>query len=79
MFTGIYALLLSCSLALGLFGFFVGRCARRLPIIDDNMPRAMHRTAMQPSAVHRTARPHSPVHRTSGPPARNDPGCLPWA
>jgi hypothetical protein len=47
MFTGIYALLLlSCSLVLGMFGFFVGRCARRLPIIDDNMPWTMHRSAM---------------------------------
>lgn len=37
------AVLLAASFAVGIFGFFVGRCSRRLPIIDDNMPWAMHR------------------------------------
>jgi hypothetical protein len=37
-----------------MFGFFVGRCARRLPIIDDNMPWTMHRSAM-----HRGTRPRA--------------------
>lgn len=26
-----------------LFGFWIGRCARKLPIIDDNLPWTMHR------------------------------------
>ena len=29
-----------------LFGFFVGRCSRKLPIIDDNLPWTMHRGHM---------------------------------
>ena len=36
-------LLLVCSSIMCLFGFFVGRCARKLPIIDDNLPWTMHR------------------------------------
>jgi hypothetical protein len=28
---------------MGLFGFFVGRCARKLPVIDDKLPWAIHR------------------------------------
>ena len=35
--------LVSASFSLGLFGFFVGRCARKMPIIDDNLPWAIHR------------------------------------
>jgi hypothetical protein len=31
---------------MGLFGFFVGRCARKLPIIDNNLPWTMHRGQM---------------------------------
>jgi hypothetical protein len=47
----IYLLLLpACSLTMGLLGFFVGRCARKLPIIDDNLPWTMHRSQM-PFAV----------------------------
>ena len=42
-----YMLLLPvCSLIMGLFGFFVGRCARKLPIVDDNLPWTMHRSQM---------------------------------
>lgn len=49
MFTAIYALLLlGCSSILGLFGFFVGRCARKLPIIDGNLPWAIHRGQIPP-------------------------------
>ncbi len=40
-------LLLACSSIMCLFGFFVGRCARKLPIIDDNLPWTMHRGHMQ--------------------------------
>jgi len=36
-------LLLACSFTLCVFGFFVGRCARKLPILDDNLPWAVHR------------------------------------
>jgi hypothetical protein len=34
---------LACSFGLALFGFFVGRCARKLPIIDDRLPWALSR------------------------------------
>ena len=41
--------LVASSFAMGLFGFFVGRCARRVPFIDDNLPWAIHRgQAIQP-------------------------------
>jgi hypothetical protein len=36
-------LLLICPLALFVFGFFVGRCARKIPFLDDNLPWALHR------------------------------------
>jgi len=42
------ALLLICSFTLCVFGFFVGRCARKLPILDDNFPRALHRGQIPP-------------------------------
>lgn len=37
-------LLLVCSFTLCIFGFFVGRCAKKLPIIDDNLPWTVHRS-----------------------------------
>jgi hypothetical protein len=40
------ALLLIYSSALCIFGFFVGRCARKIPILDENLPRALHRGEM---------------------------------
>ncbi len=40
-------LLLACSSIMCLFGFFVGRCARKLPIIDNNLPWIMHRGHIQ--------------------------------
>jgi hypothetical protein len=44
MLTLIYGFaLVAASAVTGLFGFFVGRCARRLPVIDDNLPWTMHR------------------------------------
>lgn len=44
MLTAIYALILiASSSVLGLFGFFVGRCARKLPMIDNHLPWALHR------------------------------------
>lgn len=32
-----------CSVVMGLFGFWIGRCARRLPVIDDKLPWTLHR------------------------------------
>jgi hypothetical protein len=44
MLTLIYGFaLVASSFTLGLFGFFVGRCARKMPIIDDHMPWTIHR------------------------------------
>lgn len=52
MYAAIYAILLpACSFAMGLFGFFVGRCGRKLPIIDNNLPWAMHRSQIPPSST----------------------------
>ncbi len=34
---------LVCSFSLFLFGFFVGRCARKLPIIDSKLPWTLSR------------------------------------
>jgi hypothetical protein len=34
---------LACSFCLFLFGFFVGRCARKLPIIDSRLPWTLSR------------------------------------
>lgn len=31
------------SFVVFLFGFWFGRCARKLPIVDDNLPWTMHR------------------------------------
>lgn len=46
----IYAvLLLTCSSTLCIFGFFVGRCARKIPILDEHLPRALHRGAIPPN------------------------------
>ena len=42
--TMIYSILwLACSVGLFLFGFFVGRCARKLPIIDSKLPWTLSR------------------------------------
>ena len=43
--------LVASSFTLGLFGFFVGRCARKMPIVDDKLPWAIHRS--QPSPLSR--------------------------
>jgi hypothetical protein len=34
---------LAIAIALGLFGFFLGRCARKLPIIDNKLPWTLSR------------------------------------
>ena len=44
MLDAIYVLLLvACPSIMGLFGFFAGRCARKLPIIDNNLPWTISR------------------------------------
>lgn len=44
MVIAIYAALsLTCSFTLCIFGFFVGRCARKIPILDHNLPRVLYR------------------------------------
>ena len=49
MAIAIYAALLPiCSFILGVFGFFAGRCSRKIPILDDNLPRALHRGQLPP-------------------------------
>ena len=41
----IYVFLLPiCSFILCVFGFFVGRCARKLPVIDNGLPWAISRS-----------------------------------
>lgn len=49
----IYCMLLLpiCSAVMGLFGFWVGRCARRLPIIDDKLPWTAHRNQIAATAA----------------------------
>jgi hypothetical protein len=47
--------LVSSSFTLGLFGFFVGRCARKLPVIDDKLPWAIHRGQVLPAQSKRRA------------------------
>lgn len=51
----------ACSSALCFFSFWIGRCSRKLPIIDNNLPWTMHRE----QAVRCTAR--CEVGRTSPP------------
>ncbi len=44
MVIAIYAALVPiCSFILSLFGFFVGRCSRKIPILDSNLPRVLYR------------------------------------
>jgi hypothetical protein len=48
--------LVAASFVMGLFGFFVGRCARKLPVIDDKLPWAIHRSRWPaPIGPHATA------------------------
>ena len=49
----IYAvLLLTCSSTLCIFGFLVGRCARKIPILDEHLPRALYRSAIPLNDCH---------------------------
>jgi hypothetical protein len=65
MFTVIYLLLLPiCSFILCVFGFFVGRCARKLPFIDDGLPWTLSRSQIPPPP--NSAEPGRLLRRTSG-------------
>lgn len=47
MFIVIYTVVwLACSFVLSLFSFLLGRCSRRLPVIDDGIPWVMHRSVI---------------------------------
>ena len=49
----IYSILLvTCSFTLCIFGFFVGRCARKIPVLDNNLPRALHRGETPSQSCH---------------------------
>jgi hypothetical protein len=41
--TSLIIISLASSFTVFIFGFWIGRCARRLPIIDDNLPWTMYR------------------------------------
>jgi hypothetical protein len=63
-----------------MFGFWIGRCARKLPIIDDNLPWTMHREQAPRcyGDCHHTWRdvPESPVSEatdTPQPPTNDQP------
>jgi hypothetical protein len=71
MIIAIYiALCLAVSLALALFGFFVGRCSRKLPMLDEHLPRVLYRGQLPPSdpptasesATRTTRRPENNLH-----------------
>jgi len=49
MFIVIYTLIwLAVLVVTNLFSFAVGRCARKLPVIDYGLPWVMHRSAAPP-------------------------------
>lgn len=51
MFLVFYTLIwLTSLLILCLLSFFVGRCARKLPVIDDGLPWVMHRCQLPAAA-----------------------------
>jgi hypothetical protein len=64
MVAGIYAILwLACSFTLCVFGFFAGRCARKLPILDNNLPWTLHRSQLPPEDCHARHKPAAgPAH-----------------
>ena len=55
---------LVCSFALCLFGFFVGRCARKLPIIDSRLPWTLSRDQI----MHAREEQQQPCENISGKP-----------
>lgn len=60
----IYCLLLLpiCSVVMGLFGFWIGRCARKLPIVDDKLPWTVHRNQIATTGAN-TAKHGSGISR----------------
>ena len=54
-----------CSCILCVFGFFVGRCARKLPVIDNGLPWAISRSQIPP--LRDSAEEARPPGQTSGP------------
>jgi hypothetical protein len=51
MFLVIYTLTwLACSLSICLLSYFVGRCSRKLPVIDDGLPWVLHRSQVPDAA-----------------------------
>lgn len=59
------AICLTISFIMTLFGFFVGRCARKLPILDEHMPRAFYRGQLPPWVPPSTG--ESPAHAARRP------------
>jgi hypothetical protein len=56
MFIVIYTFLWSiASLGLFVFGFLTGRCARKLPLLDENLPWTLHGGEMLPDGKRRSA------------------------
>lgn len=52
---------LAIAIVLCLFGFFLGRCARKLPIIDSRLPWTLGRDQVPPRAEQiRDDRPDEP-------------------
>jgi hypothetical protein len=44
---------LTCSApAMGILGFWIGRCARTIPVIDNNLPWAMRHHRLPQPATH---------------------------
>lgn len=73
MFIVIYTLVwLGFSSILCLFAFFVGRCARRLPLIDDCLPWVLHRSLVTYSGDDRP--PDASLCRKAGGHIQPSPG-----
>jgi hypothetical protein len=51
-----------CSAILGLLGFWIGRCSRKVPIIDSNLPWTLNR-AQSPAALRIPEEPEAPLLR----------------
>lgn len=61
------ALLVACSSSLFIFGFFVGRCARKMPILDYYLPWTLHRGQVGPAHCDTASR--CPANKVKGPEA----------
>ncbi len=75
MFIMIYTLTwLACSLTICLLSYFVGRCSRKLPVIDDGLPWVLHRSQVPEAAK---ASLHGQADGHAAPPTKA--GCRPHA